>query len=70
VDAKAHRKEGVFEVRGLYLEEGIKPDQQMIGDLTRALQHCADWHKTPRVRIGTVFPEEFMDGFVDHFSMG
>jgi hypothetical protein len=51
VDAKAYRKEGIFEVRSLYLEPGVEPTQELAAALAAALQRCADWHATPQVKL-------------------
>jgi uncharacterized protein YcaQ len=51
LDAKAHRKEGVFEVKALFLEDGIEADEQLLQDVADALRRCADWHGTPVVKI-------------------
>jgi len=58
LDAKAHRKEGRFEVKGLFLEEGVRVNASLAADLARALQALADWHTTPRVEIGGSQPQE------------
>lgn len=55
LDAKAHRKEKIFEVRQFHLEAEFKPDSAFKTDLLAALQSCAQWHQTPEV----VFP--FLD---------
>jgi uncharacterized protein YcaQ len=54
LDAKAHRAQGVFEVKALYLEPGIKPGKRLQQDILKALQQCADWHGTPQLRFGQV----------------
>ena len=51
VDAKAHRMSGVFEVKSLHLEPGVRVSGRLIADLRRALQRCADWHGTPQLLI-------------------
>jgi uncharacterized protein len=51
LDAKAHRKAGLFEVRALHLEPGVKPDAALVGDVAGALLECAEWHKTPEVVV-------------------
>jgi uncharacterized protein YcaQ len=50
-DVKAHRKEGIFEVKGMFWEPGIKADEQMLAEVKDAIQRCADWHGTPEVVI-------------------
>ncbi|HWD40337.1 MAG TPA: crosslink repair DNA glycosylase YcaQ family protein [Fimbriimonas sp.] len=51
LDAKAHRKEGVFEVKTLHFEPDVKPDDEMLEALGATLQRCAKWHHTPKVRV-------------------
>ncbi|EGI77503.1 winged helix-turn-helix domain-containing protein [Hylemonella gracilis] len=52
LDAKAHRKQGVFEVKALYLEPGLRTSQRLIGDIALAVRRCADWHGTPTISVG------------------
>jgi uncharacterized protein YcaQ len=49
LDAKAHRREGRFEVRSLHFEPGVALDDELRADVTAAIQRCADWHRTPQV---------------------
>ena len=56
VDAKAHRSEGVFEVKALYLEPNVKPDDGAVADVAAAIQRCADWHATPIVKVTRTSP--------------
>lgn len=58
LDAKAHRKEGIFEVKALYLEPGIQPDDEFLENLGSAIQNCADWHGTPQVIMQRSDPPE------------
>jgi uncharacterized protein YcaQ len=51
IDPKAHRKEGVFEVRALHLEPGVAVDNALVAEVKAALQACAAWHKTPQVVV-------------------
>lgn len=58
LDAKAHRKEGVFEIKSLFLEPGIEPDNELASALAKAISQCAEWHQTPRVILqGCTSPE-------------
>ena len=59
LDAKAHRAEGVFEVKALFLEDGLEPGERLCLDLAAALSRLARWHGTPRVRIGRAQPAAF-----------
>lgn len=56
LDAKAHRAEGVWEVRALYAQAGRVWSEAQILDVARAIQRSANWHGTPRVRIGHTQP--------------
>jgi uncharacterized protein YcaQ len=51
LDPKAHRKEGVFEVKALYLEPGVRLGERMVAEVAAAIRGCARWHGTPRVEI-------------------
>src|ERR687894_1970963 len=51
LDAKAHRKEGVFEVKALHLEPGATVDDRLVEELAAALGACAGWHCTPEVVV-------------------
>ncbi|MFM0231230.1 winged helix-turn-helix domain-containing protein [Paraburkholderia sediminicola] len=57
VDAKAHRGTGVFELKSLHIEPGVRLSARLAGDLRRALQRCADWHGTPQLDITSAPPE-------------
>jgi uncharacterized protein YcaQ len=56
LDPKAHRRDGVFEVKALYLEPGVRVTQGLVADVARAILECAAWHGTPRVVIGRTEP--------------
>jgi hypothetical protein len=58
IDAKAHRREGVFEVKSLYLEPGVRPTERFLADIGGALRECAAWHGTPTVVIRHSDPPE------------
>ncbi len=51
LDAKAHRKEGRFELRALYLEPGVEPTAALADAVGHAIAECAAWHGTPEVEI-------------------
>lgn len=51
LDAKAHRKEGIFEVRSWYLEDGMQNTVDLAGSILKVVQSCADWHHTPQVKM-------------------
>jgi uncharacterized protein len=56
VDAKAHRRAGRFEVRALYLEDGVRVTAALLRDIAGALREAAAWHVTPAVDIGRTDP--------------
>ena len=52
LDAKAHRKDGRFEIKGFYLEPGMEPEQKLMREVMTAVNRCAEWHNTPEVFPG------------------
>lgn len=59
LDAKAHRQAGLFEVKALYLQEGITPNEELAAEFARALKRIASWHRTPQVILTRSAPEAF-----------
>lgn len=59
LDAKAHRAEGVFEVKALYLEDGIEPTALLAQAVAAAILASAQWHATPAVKLGRCEPRAF-----------
>jgi uncharacterized protein YcaQ len=51
LDAKAHRKQGTFEVKALHLEPDTPVDDDLVSGLSGALRDCAEWHGTPEVLV-------------------
>ena len=60
LDAKAHRADGVFEVRALHLERGVTADANLAIDFAGAVVGCAHWHQTPTVNIIQAAPASFL----------
>ena len=58
VDAKAHRKDRIFEVRGFFLEDNTELTDEMARAISNALLHCADWHQAPQVVLHETIPVE------------
>lgn len=56
MDAKAHRQQGVFEIKSLYLEAGVRVTRTLAGELGKALQKLAQWHQTPILAYGDIPP--------------
>jgi hypothetical protein len=59
VDAKAHRRGGVFELKSLVLEPGVRISERMVQDVARAIQRCAHWHGCPDVTVVRTEPATF-----------
>jgi uncharacterized protein YcaQ len=58
LDAKAHRADGTFEVRKIFLEPAIRIDDPLVIDIATAIQASAEWHEAPRVVIRRSNPTE------------
>ncbi len=58
LDPKAHRKEGLFEVKSIHLEPGAPVDEDLVSGLASALRRLADWHGTPQVVVRQSQPAE------------
>lgn len=56
LDPKAHRKEGVFEIRALHLEPGVRLTDRMAREVATAIRDLARWHGTPRVELRRTDP--------------
>lgn len=56
LDAKAHRREQIFEVKALHLEPGQRVSGALAQDLARCLSRFADWHACPKVHITRTEP--------------
>lgn len=56
IDAKAHRRDGVFEARGIFMQDRPSPGRTGIAAVAMALAQCARWHDTPRVTLGRCEP--------------
>jgi uncharacterized protein len=51
LDPKAHRADGLFEVKALALEPGVEPTDDLVEGLASALHRLAAWHGTPELVI-------------------
>ena len=58
LDPKAHRKEGLFEIKALHLEPGVPVTEELVAELAGALRECAVWHGTPEVVVRQSDPPE------------
>ncbi|MCA1557011.1 MAG: winged helix DNA-binding domain-containing protein [Acidobacteria bacterium] len=51
LDAKAHRKEGVFEIKSLHMEPHVRANAELLDDIAAAIGECAGWHGTSEIVI-------------------
>ena len=58
LDPKAHRRDGLFEVKSLHLEPGVALTDELVADVAAAIGECASWHRTPEVVIRRSEPPE------------
>jgi uncharacterized protein YcaQ len=56
LDPKAHRADGVFEVRAVHLEPGVKATAELVDGLANVLWRIAAWHGTPEVVVKETNP--------------
>lgn len=56
LDAKAHRDQGVFELKALFLEPGVDASDELLAALAGALWRCARWHGATRLRLVRTSP--------------
>ena len=59
IDAKAHRRGGIFELKNLALEPGVRVSDRFVRDVAGALQRLANWHVCPRVQVQASDPPLF-----------
>lgn len=59
IDAKAHRRDGVFELKSVALEPGVRISDRFAADVAAAVLRCARWHGCPVVRVTQSAPREF-----------
>jgi hypothetical protein len=67
LDAKAHRAEGVFEVKALFMEEGVALTERMLVEVAQAIAATAAWHGTPKVRLGRCRPAQLASVLRSHW---
>jgi uncharacterized protein YcaQ len=59
VDAKAHRRDGVFELKSLVLEDGVRTSERFNRDIAAALSRCARWHGCAEIALTQAIPHSF-----------
>ncbi|NPE06827.1 MAG: winged helix-turn-helix domain-containing protein [Asgard group archaeon] len=55
-DLKAHRKEGILEIKSLHFEKWYKPTEKSYERLTSGLNKFADFHNCNEIRINETIP--------------
>jgi len=58
LDPKAHRAQGVFEIKALHMEPGVLVNKSLVTDLAGVLHRLANWHGTPDLVIRQSDPPE------------
>jgi uncharacterized protein YcaQ len=59
LDAKAHRREGRFEVKSLHLEPETPVTDTLLSELATTLTEFARWHNTPEIALRPSAPPHF-----------
>jgi uncharacterized protein YcaQ len=59
IDAKAHRREGRFELKSVILEPGARTSERFARDIAAALVRCARWHGCEQVEVAQAQPHGF-----------
>ncbi len=62
VDAKAHRRDGIFEIRNCVLEPRVKVSETLTQEVAQAFVRCAQWHATPKIIVTATVPRGFALG--------
>lgn len=54
IDAKAHRRQGVFEIISFHAEPQVRFGKQRAQDIRQAIARTAKWHGAQRVALGDI----------------
>lgn len=57
LDAKAHRKDEVFEIKLIHFEPGVGLTDELVHCVAAEILACARWHKTPNVIVRSSEPK-------------
>jgi uncharacterized protein YcaQ len=68
IDAKAHRAAGLFELKSVALEPGVRSSERLLRDLAAAVTRCARWHGCPAVEVTRTDPEGVAAPLQDLFA--
>lgn len=58
LDAKALRASGIFQIKALYLEEGVAMGARLLREVAAAIAATARWHATPQIQLDQTSPPE------------
>jgi uncharacterized protein YcaQ len=58
-DPKLERKTGVLCLKALYLEEGVRPDEELVNNVATAMQDFMKFHQAAELVIEKSQPEDF-----------
>jgi hypothetical protein len=61
LDPKAHRKEKRMEIKKVYLEPGVKSDEDLVGALRETLTKFTAWHEMESLEIKETEPAELRE---------
>ena len=61
LDAKAHRKENMMEIKHIFLEPGVSIDESLVSGLKEAFSNFTDWHKLSEWTIKQATPTELLE---------
>jgi len=56
IDAKANRKDKVFEIKSIHFENEFLPDENFFSKFSSAVNSCASWHDTPTISLKENIP--------------
>lgn len=66
LDAKAHRRNRVFEVKSFHLQDGVRVTDALLRDVARAIREAADWHGTPDIILRRTEPRALRASLKEH----
>ena len=59
LDAKAHRKNKIFEIKQLHFEQDFDPTVDFSEAFMNTLENCAIWHECPKLEFSSVLKPPF-----------
>ena len=69
IDAKAHRAAGLFELKSVAFESGVRPSERLLRDLAAAVARCARWHGCAVVEVVRTDPAGLAAPLCDMLSV-